>query len=194
MRLLRLSGIHYPSQQQWMLTNPSRNLKQRQLNVIAELPKCLVYDPDDPADLPLPRGEIRPYDKDLSDPPVETNVVSLRIFIRLTHLQNMFLLERLLLQYGCPDEGDVLLVSYEMITLTLMFWMHKDRFRDIRRDMEWLVSLLSYLSLKRSDISCSLWPLQYRVVVFSAWNSSVQRFRANIPRTVASADQALSSN
>ncbi|KAH7211126.1 hypothetical protein BKA60DRAFT_102283 [Fusarium oxysporum] len=116
-----------------------RNLKQRQLNVIAELPKCLVYDPDDPADLPLPRGEIRPYDKDLSDPPVETNVVSLRIFIRLTHLQNMFLLERLLLQYGCPDEGDVLLVSYEMITLTLMFWMHKDRFRDIRRDMEWLL-------------------------------------------------------
>ncbi|KAH7259558.1 uncharacterized protein BKA55DRAFT_506818 [Fusarium redolens] len=116
-----------------------RHLKQRQLNVIAELPKCLVYDPDDPTDLPLPRGEIRSYDKDLSDPPVETNVVSLRIFIRLTHLQNMFLLERLLVQYGCPDEGDVLLVSYEMITLTLMFWMHKDRFRDIRRDMEWLL-------------------------------------------------------
>ncbi|KAF5721893.1 hypothetical protein FMUND_3377 [Fusarium mundagurra] len=116
-----------------------RNLKQRQLNVIAELPRCLIYDPDDPTDLPLPRAEIQPYDKDLSDPPVETNIVSLKIFIRLTHLQNMFLLERLLLQYGCLDEGDVLLVSYEMITLTLLFWMHKDRFRDIRRDMEWLL-------------------------------------------------------
>ncbi|KLP09329.1 Uncharacterized protein Y057_10435 [Fusarium fujikuroi] len=116
-----------------------RNLKQRQLNIFAELPRCLVYDLDDPTDLPLPKAEIRSYDKDLSDPPVEANVVSLKIFIRLTHLQNMFLLERLLLQYGCPDEGDVLLVSYEMITLTLMFWMHKDRFRDIRRDMEWLL-------------------------------------------------------
>ncbi|KAF4957968.1 hypothetical protein FGADI_2797 [Fusarium gaditjirri] len=116
-----------------------RNLKQRQLNVIDELPRCLVYDPNDPTEIPLPRAEIRSYDKDLSDPPVETNAVSLRIFIWLTHLQNMFLLERLLLQYGCPDEGDVLLVSYEMITLTLMFWMHKDRFRDIRRDMEWLL-------------------------------------------------------
>ncbi|KAF5989657.1 hypothetical protein FBULB1_660 [Fusarium bulbicola] len=116
-----------------------RNLKQRQLNVFAELPQCLVYDPDDSNDLPLPRAEIGSYDKDLSDPPVEANVVSLRIFIRLTHLQNMFLLERLLLQYGSPDEGHVLLVSYEMIRLTLMFWMHKDRFRDIRRDMEWLL-------------------------------------------------------
>ncbi|KAF5608581.1 uncharacterized protein FSUBG_4509 [Fusarium subglutinans] len=116
-----------------------RNLKQRQLNVFAELPRCLVYDPDDSNELPLPRAEIRSYDKDLSEPPVEANVVSLRIFIRLTHLQNMFLLERLLLQYGCPDKGDVLLVSYEMIRLTLMFWMHKDRFRDIRRDMEWLL-------------------------------------------------------
>ncbi|KAF4495838.1 hypothetical protein FAGAP_8023 [Fusarium agapanthi] len=116
-----------------------RNLKQRQLNAIAELPWCLVYDPDNSNDLPLPRAEIRSYDKDLSDPPVEANVVSLKIFIRLTHLQNVFLLERLLLQYGCPDEGDVLLVSYEMIRLTLMFWMHKDRFRDIRRDMEWLL-------------------------------------------------------
>ncbi|KAF4339484.1 serine threonine kinase [Fusarium beomiforme] len=116
-----------------------RYLKQRQLDAVAELPKCLVYDLDDPSDLPLPQGEIRSWEKDLSDPPVETNVVSLRIFIRLTHLQNMFLLERLLLQYGSPDEGDVLLVSFEMITLTLMFWMHKDRFRDIRRDMEWLL-------------------------------------------------------
>lgn len=168
-----------------MLANPSRNLKQRQLNIFAELPRCLVYDPDDPTDLPLPKAEIRSYDKDLSDPPVEANVVSLKIFIRLTHLQNMFLLERLLLQYGCPDEGDVLLVSYEMITLTLMFWMHKDRFRDIRRDMEWLVSCLSYSLLERSDTLCSSWPLQCQAVAFSALNYSVQLFKANIPRTVA---------
>lgn len=168
---MRLSGIQQTSQQQRKLTDTPRNLKQQELDVFAELPSCLVYDPADPTDLPLPRTEIRSYAKDLSDPPVETNVVSLKIFIRLTHLQNMFLLERLLLQYGCPDEGDVLLVSYEMITLTLMFWMHKDRFRDIRRDMEWLVSFLPCSPLERSDTLCSSWPLRCQAVAFSALNS-----------------------
>ncbi|KAF4957513.1 hypothetical protein FSARC_11281 [Fusarium sarcochroum] len=116
-----------------------RHLKQRELDVIAQLPKSLIYDSDDPSNQPLPRHDNHIYDRDLSDPPVETNVVSIRIFSRLSHLQNMFLLERLLLQYGCLDEGDVLVVSFEMITLTLLFWTHKDRFRDMRRDFEWLL-------------------------------------------------------
>jgi len=68
----------------------------------------------------------------------------MRIFARLTHLQNTFLLERLMLQYGALDEGDVLVVSFEMISLALLFWTHKDKFRDIRRDFEWIVSVLAY--------------------------------------------------
>ncbi|RGP78703.1 hypothetical protein FLONG3_3158 [Fusarium longipes] len=114
-------------------------LKQRELNVIAQLPKHLVYDPDDPGDLPLPRPEAPPHEKDFSDPHVETNVIPMRIFARLTHLQNMFLIERLMLQYGALDQGDVLVVSFEMISLTLLFWTHKDKFRDIRRDFEWML-------------------------------------------------------
>ncbi|KAM0232016.1 hypothetical protein ACHAPO_008050 [Fusarium lateritium] len=116
-----------------------RNLKYRALNVIAQFPKHLIYDPDDPHDLPLPQAEPASHEKDLSDPPVEANAIPLRIFSRLTHLQNMFLLERLFLQYGALDEGDVLLVSFEMISLTLLFWTHKDKFRDIRRDFEWML-------------------------------------------------------
>ncbi|KAK6716493.1 hypothetical protein SNK04_007440 [Fusarium graminearum] len=115
------------------------NIKQRELNVIAQFPKHLIYDPNDPHDLPLPHAEPAPHEKDLSDPQVETNVIPLRIFTRLTHLQNMFLLERLFLQNGAVDEGDVLLVSFEMISLTLLFWTHKDKFRDIRRDFEWML-------------------------------------------------------
>ncbi|KAM0553085.1 hypothetical protein ACHAPJ_007633 [Fusarium lateritium] len=115
------------------------HLKQRELDVVAQLPACLIYNSDDLSDQPLPQHGKHIYDRDLSDPPVQTNVVSISIFGKLTHLQNMFLLERLLLQYGCPDEGDVLVVSFEMIKLTLLFWTHKDRFRDMRRDFEWLL-------------------------------------------------------
>lgn len=49
-----------------------------------------------------------------------------------------------MLQYGALDEGDVLVVSFEMISLALLFWTHKDKFRDIRRDFEWIVSVLAY--------------------------------------------------
>ncbi|KAG8673661.1 hypothetical protein FPOAC1_006975 [Fusarium poae] len=116
-----------------------RNLKQRALNVIAQIPKHLMYDPDDPYDLPLPQAEPASHEKDLSDPQVEANVIPIRIFGRLTHLQNMFLLERLFLQYDAMDEGDVLLVSFEMVSLTLLFWTHKDKFPDTRRDFEWML-------------------------------------------------------
>ncbi|KAF4453706.1 hypothetical protein F53441_3715 [Fusarium austroafricanum] len=115
-----------------------RDLKQRALDAYSRLPKSLIYNPDGPFCLPEPR-EARVFGIDYSELKIETNVVSIQIFSRLTHLQNMFLLERLLLRYGAPDEGDVLLVSHEMISLTLLFWTHKDRFRDLRRDFEWLL-------------------------------------------------------
>lgn len=139
----------------------SSNIKQRELNVIAQFPKHLIYDPNDPHDLPLPHAEPAPHEKDLSDPQVETNVIPLRIFTRLTHLQNMFLLERLFLQNGAVDEGDVLLVSFEMISLTLLFWTHKDKFRDIRRDFEWMVGQTQgYLRIQLTSLVdglCSSW-------------------------------------
>ncbi|KAM0250229.1 hypothetical protein ACHAP5_002288 [Fusarium lateritium] len=116
-----------------------RTLKQREMNYIAQVPETMIYKPEDLSNLPLPQDMKLAHERDLSDPPLGTNVVSIKIFFWLTHLQNMFLLERLMVQYGGRDEGDVLVVSFEMISLTLLFWTRKDRFRDMRRDMEWLL-------------------------------------------------------
>jgi hypothetical protein len=121
-------------------TDRNRTLKQREMDYIAQVPETLIYKPEDLSDLPLPQGMNLAHERDLSDPPLGMNHVSIKIFFWLTHLQNMFLLERLLVQYGSIDEGDVLVVSFEMISLTLLFWTRKDRFRDMRRDLEWLVS------------------------------------------------------
>ncbi|KAF5027098.1 hypothetical protein F66182_810 [Fusarium sp. NRRL 66182] len=116
-----------------------RHLKQHEMDVIAQLPQSLIYSPEDLVDLPLPREERQIHDKDLSNPSIEENLTSIRIFLWLTHLQNVFLLERLLLQQGVLDEGDLLVVSFEMVSLTVLYWTHKDRFRDARRDFEWLL-------------------------------------------------------
>jgi hypothetical protein len=62
------------------------------------------------------------------------------MLIRLAHLQTMFFLERLLLLNGSLDEGNMLLLCFEMLTLTLSIWTHKDRFVAMRRNFEWLVS------------------------------------------------------
>lgn len=74
------------------------------------------------------------------DPELDTVSVYARMLLRLSHLQTMFLLERLLLLNGSLDEGNLLLFSFEMLTLTLALWTHKDRFADMRRNFEWLVS------------------------------------------------------
>lgn len=74
------------------------------------------------------------------DPDIDTKSVYARILIRLSHLQTMFFLERLLLLNGSLEEGNLLLFSFEMLTLTLTMWTHKDRFAAMRRNFEWLVS------------------------------------------------------
>lgn len=55
-------------------------------------------------------------------------------------MQNLFFVERLLLRLGHIDENRLLPISFEMVTLTLLFWTHQDRFSGMRRDFEWLVS------------------------------------------------------
>lgn len=84
------------------------------------------------------------YDsRHLDDNEIDVGVLFARLLLRLEHLQNLFFVERLLLRLGKRDEGDLLVVSFEMVSLTLIFWTHKDTFATIRRDLEWLVSLLS---------------------------------------------------
>lgn len=91
---------------------------------MATFPSALHYDP-----------------RCLDDVEIDVRVVFARLLLRLEHLQNLFFIERLLLRLGNLDEGDLLVVSFEMLSLTLLFWTHKDTFSSIRRDLEWLVSL-----------------------------------------------------
>ncbi|KAL5092837.1 hypothetical protein Trisim1_000572 [Trichoderma cf. simile WF8] len=99
-----------------------RNMQGRQLELVAAFPPYLRYDP-----------------QDVLDPDIDTKSVYARILIRLTHLQTMFFLERLLLLNGSLEEGNLLLFSFEMLTLTLTMWTHKDRFAAMRRNFEWLL-------------------------------------------------------
>ena len=61
------------------------------------------------------------------------------MLVRVEYLQNHFFAERLLLRRGHVNDGELLLISFEMVSLTLTFWVHKDRFADVRPDFEWLV-------------------------------------------------------
>lgn len=94
------------------------------MDTISQFPTGLIYNP-----------------QDLSDTGIDKDTLTIRMLLRITHLQNVFLLERLLLRHGAPDEGDLLIITFELVTLTLTFWTQKDRFSHVRRYFEWLVSL-----------------------------------------------------
>ncbi|KAK8134061.1 hypothetical protein PG984_006073 [Apiospora sp. TS-2023a] len=62
-----------------------------------------------------------------------------KLLVRLEHLQNLFFIQRLYAKHGQSDRSELLTVSFEMVSLTLYFWTHRDWFRDILGDYEWLV-------------------------------------------------------
>ncbi|RTE80941.1 hypothetical protein BHE90_004544 [Fusarium euwallaceae] len=98
------------------------SIKARQLKVFSEYPSSLVYN-----------------HKDLSDPDLDIKILYVRILTYLAHLRNIFLVERLLLQHGGVDEGNLLATSFDLVRVTVVLWIHKDRFADMRRNFEWLL-------------------------------------------------------
>ncbi|KAJ4321144.1 hypothetical protein N0V84_005496 [Fusarium piperis] len=102
--------------------NTLLEMKARAERTVDQFPQCLIY-----------RTE------DLSDPGADIETIYARILVRLEHLQNLFFAERLLLRLGRVDDGRLLIISFEMVTLTLVFWTHQDRFSGVRRDFEWLL-------------------------------------------------------
>ncbi|PTB65653.1 N-terminal binuclear Zn cluster-containing/DNA binding domain-containing protein [Trichoderma citrinoviride] len=99
-----------------------RDLKERQIEAVKEFPPSLAYNP-----------------ADIADPDANVNLIFARILLQLEQLQNLFLVERLLLKHGELDEGGILLIAFQLVSLTLLFWTHKDRFAPFRNDFEWLV-------------------------------------------------------
>lgn len=111
------------------LADRLRDIKARAVAVTEQFPPTLRFNPDH-----------------IEDHSVKVEAVYTRMLVRIEHLQNLFFGERLLLkrgdEYSGAADGNLLLISYEMVTLTLMFWIHKDRFANISNDFEWLVSPL----------------------------------------------------
>ena len=80
--------------------------------------------------------------QDLDDSDLDINVLYLRILLYLSHMRDMFVLERLLLQHGAVDDGSLLITSFDLVKVTVVLWIHKNRFAPMRRNFEWLVSIL----------------------------------------------------
>lgn len=82
---------------------------------------------------------------DIEDHSINPEFLYARILIRIEYLQNLFFAERLLQRHaagqntGADDGGDLLLISFDMVVLTLTFWIHADRFVEMNKDFEWLV-------------------------------------------------------
>ncbi|KAI0006760.1 hypothetical protein F4779DRAFT_629638 [Xylariaceae sp. FL0662B] len=112
-------------------------LRARELQTRSGFPNVLTYNP-----------------QDLENPAVDTKILGSRLLIELDHLQNMFFIERLLLRQGREARGDLLAVSYEMLTLALPFWTHLDRLAPWRGDCEWLVYGVMAYGVPAGGILC----------------------------------------
>ena len=64
-----------------------------------------------------------------------------QIIVSLEHLQNLFIIERLLHRQGHPESALHLLeVSFEMVSQTLEFWKSHTLFVHMQGDLEWLAT------------------------------------------------------
>jgi hypothetical protein len=100
----------------------ARELKLRGQHTYSEFPPVLIYHLDD-----------------LRNTNVDGGTLYTRLVLRVEYLQNIFFAERLLIQHGHDGHADLLAVSLEMVSLTLLFWTHMDRLVGLHGDYEWLV-------------------------------------------------------
>ena len=98
-------------------------LRQRELETFASFPEVLVFRLDE-----------------LEDTALDSATRYSKLLVRLEHLQNLFFIQRLYAKHGQSDRSELLAVSFEMVSLTIYFWTHRDWFKSILGDYEWLVS------------------------------------------------------
>ncbi|KAI9163125.1 Zn(2)-C6 fungal-type DNA-binding domain [Paramyrothecium foliicola] len=98
------------------------NLLEREMRTVASFPSVLV----------LQEGDIK-------SPAVNGSTLFTRLLVRLEHLQNLFFIERLVSKETNTVSSQLLVLSLEMVTLTLAFWTHQDRLDGRVGDFEWLV-------------------------------------------------------
>lgn len=99
-----------------------RQLKTKQLDLYGQLPQHLIWNPT--------AEEISEIDLEIGYP---------KLLIRLDHLLNMFLIQRLLAKHGHP-RNELLRTSFEMVVLTLNFWAQKHIWAALQGKCRWIVS------------------------------------------------------
>lgn len=101
-----------------------RELRQRQNALVEQFPSGIKF-----------------RESDLTSADIPPKIAYLKAFTHLEHLQNLFFANRLLQRYNHADEGDLLITSFTMVSLTLQFWVNQDRFssESMRRNFEWIV-------------------------------------------------------
>lgn len=104
----------------------SAQLKEKHLDIVASLPASLIYDKADVDNLG-----------------VSSATLVGRLTTRISHLQNLFFIERLQNKGNTLPSAEFLDISVELVSLPLMPWKHPERLAPLRGDdCTWLV--LSY--------------------------------------------------
>ncbi|KAK1984980.1 hypothetical protein LZ30DRAFT_747498 [Colletotrichum cereale] len=99
-----------------------RALKIKELEAAADLPAVMQF-----------------VESDIRDPNISGQVLHIRLLMLLEHLQNLFFIERLLNRLDSSNRRELLAVSYEMTSTTLLFWTNMDGLRILCEDFKWLV-------------------------------------------------------
>ncbi|KAH7203247.1 hypothetical protein BKA60DRAFT_527185 [Fusarium oxysporum] len=96
-------------------------LKEKQLELYRQLPHHFLWD--------TAQEEIREINLEIGYP---------KLLIRLDHLLNMFLLQRLFVKHGHP-RNELLRTSFEMVVLTLNFWAQKHIWAALQGKCRWII-------------------------------------------------------
>ncbi|KAK1594575.1 uncharacterized protein LY79DRAFT_549100 [Colletotrichum navitas] len=99
-----------------------RALKVKELEAASDLPAAMQFN-----------------ESDIRDPDISGRVLHIRLLTLLEHLQNLFFIERLLNRLDSSNGRELLAVSYEMTSVTLLFWTNVDGLRILCEDFKWLV-------------------------------------------------------
>ena len=106
-----------------ILTECGRDLKEQEKNAMLQFPPWVLYEPGD--------------EKNVDG--VDSEHLAMKLIMRLEHLNNLFLIERLLGRLGRGSIAKLIEMSFELLTLTNIFWKSRERLSWATLDLEWLV-------------------------------------------------------
>ncbi|KAJ6442613.1 fungal specific transcription factor [Purpureocillium lavendulum] len=98
------------------------DLKEQEMQLMRQLPSSIIF-----------------RQEDVASQEVDGPTLCGKLLVQLEHLQNLFFIERLLDRPSSRPSLPLLDVSLELVSLTLIFWTHKDRMSGLHGDFEWLV-------------------------------------------------------